>query len=203
MSGLVKTIVSIITVGIAGLILFGAISYLHRVEKTGYLLLIPDNQLNLIRWTIGLHGLSAFILILFSSILIFGKIENSWPEIHKKIGKTTIFLSIIILIPTGYILSFLNTSGEKASVLFTILTTLCLITLVNGWRKIRSGDQMSHHIWMKRYYILLTSAIWLRINMFIAFVFFTPNQDIYFYCALLSWVPQLIVYEFWEGHFRI
>jgi hypothetical protein len=202
LSGQDKKIISIIILGISGLILFGAMSYLHRPEKTGYLLLVPDHQLNLMRWTIGLHGFSAFILILLTSILIFGRIEHKWPNFHRKLGKITLFIGIILLIPTGFILSFLNSSGTKSSVLFIALTSLSLMSIISGWKKIRSGDQLTHSIWMKRFYILLTSAIWLRINMFIAFEFFIPDQNIYFYCVLLSWVPQLIVYEFWEGHFR-
>ncbi|TNF49516.1 MAG: DUF2306 domain-containing protein [Bacteroidetes bacterium] len=177
------------------MILYRTGHYLDTNYQNGYLTLTKEDNVRFVRWTIIVHGFIASVLIILSTILIFGRIERKYERLHRTIGKVTVLMAIIILIPTGYILSIFNSSGNLASILFLILTSLTLISILNGWRSVLRKELYAHQLWMHRFYILLSSAIWLRINMSIAFYFYQPTSQLYAVCIVLSWLPQLIFFE--------
>jgi uncharacterized membrane protein len=203
LSGLARLFIPLFAIGISILILVNTQGYLHLSEPSGFLRLVPSENLTIVRWTIAFHALFAFLLISINSFLLFGRIEMKFPKTHRFLGKSSFLMTLTIFIPTGYILSIFNTSGNIASVLFLVLTSLSLIAVINGWKRIKMKDILSHQKYMERFYILLTSAIWLRINMFITTNITELNQANYVLCVILSWIPQLFLYEILRGKFKV
>jgi hypothetical protein len=85
--------------------------------------------------------------------------------------------------------------GFLGKFLFLSLTTLSVISLINGFRAAVNKSFVLHQQWMIRFYILLPSALWLRLNMFVFFSLFGMGEWQYLCAAFLSWVPQLLIFE--------
>jgi uncharacterized membrane protein len=146
------------------------------------------------------HALVSFVLLLTSGTLIFFRIEQYYPTVHRLAGKFTVVLAILVVVPTGFILSFHALGGILGKLIFALLTLLSLISISLGFYFAIKRSIPIHRKWMLRFFILLTSAIWLRINLFICFqVKWVISESDYLWCAVLSWVPQLLLLElfFW------
>lgn len=194
--GLVKLPILIIVIGIAFLILYSSLRYLNPSYKNGYL---TGNQLpyfSVFRFGLIIHLIVAPLLILSSSILLFFKLETKKPKTHRLIGRFTIYLGVAFLIPSGLILSYYAIGGMAGQIIFFILTILTFSALLKALFEAKNKNFNNHRKWVIRFYILLTSAIWLRLNMFFGSYFFSlGGVEFYLLAALLSWVPQLLIAE--------
>jgi|GEM_PF-1164634 len=194
--GLAKIPLLLIVIGIAGLIFYSSLRYVNPSFENGYL---SGNNLpffSLFRFGLIIHLFVAPFLILSSSILLFFKLETKNPNLHRLIGRSTIYLGILFLVPSGLILSYYAIGGFMGQLLFFSLTILTFISLVRALFAAKNRDFKMHRKWVIRFYILLTSAIWLRLNMFIGSYYLGFNGvDLYLSSAVLSWVPQLFFTE--------
>lgn len=197
LSGLVKTITFLLILLIGSLIVIATSRYLNPEEKGGYLAGRTLDTISLIRFTVLVHALVSFVLLVTSGTLIFLRLEQKYPRVHRLVGKFTVVLAILVVVPTGFILSYHALGGLYGKSVFALLTLLTLIFISLGFYNALKRRFDLHKKWMLRFFILLTSAIWLRINLFICFqVKWVISENDYFWCAVLSWVPQLILLEF-------
>lgn len=194
--GLGKIPLLIIILGIASLIFYSSIRYLNPSFENGYLSGNKFPYLSVFRIGLIVHLISAPFLVFSSSLLLFFKIEKKKPRLHRLIGKLTIYSALLFLIPSGLILSYYAIGGLIGQIIFFSLTLLTFISIVKALLEARNRNFTLHRKWVIRFYILLTSAIWLRLNMFIGSYFFhLSGVDFYLIAAVLSWVPQLIITE--------
>lgn len=195
--GLGKIPLLIIILGIASLIFYSSRRYLNPDFENGYLSGNKFPYLSVFRIGLTVHLIIAPFLVFSSSLLLFFKLEKKSPRIHRVIGRLTVYTAFLFLIPSGFILSYYAIGGLVGQLLFFSLTFLTLISVARALFEARNRNFTLHRKWMIRFYILLTSAIWLRLNMFIGSYFFHLNGvDFYLTAAALSWVPQLIIAEF-------
>jgi uncharacterized membrane protein len=198
--GLGKIIVYLFILLIGSLIVFVTSRYLDSNDTGGYLAGRSEESISLIRYSVLFHAIASFLALVFTSTLIFFRIELSFPILHRFAGKTIVFLSLLFIIPTGFILSINALGGNLGKLIFTLLTLLTLISISFGFYFASKRRIELHQKWMLRFFVLLTSAIWLRINLFVCFqVKWVISESDYLWCAVLSWVPQLILLElfFW------
>jgi len=194
--GLVKLPLLLVVVGIACLILYSSLRYLNPNYANGYLAGNKLPYLSVFRIGLIVHLFVAPLLILSSSILLFFKLETKKPKTHRLIGRWTIYLGVFFLIPSGLILSYYAIGGTKGQILFFTLTIFTLFALFRALFEAKNKNFNSHRKWVIRLYILLTSAIWLRLNMFFGSYFLgLSGVEFYLLAALFSWVPQLFIVE--------
>ena len=195
--GLGKIPLLIIILGIASLIFYSSVRYLNPGFENGYLSGNKFPYLSVFRIGLIVHLIIAPFLVFCSSLLLFFKLEKKSPRIHRVIGRLTVYTAFLLLIPSGFILSYYAIGGLIGQLLFFSLTFLTLISVARALFEARNRNFALHRKWMIRFYILLTSAIWLRLNMFIGSYFFHFNGvDFYLTAAALSWIPQFIIAEF-------
>lgn len=193
--GLARTILVTIILLLGALLFYVSSKYFDFSDDSGYLSNRPSI---FFRFSVILHLVSASILLLITTILIFFRIEKKWPNIHSKFGKTTVIIGLFLLVPTGFYLSCFAMGGILGNFLFFGLTVLTLLSLINAYRSAVKKKFMHHKRWMIRFYILLTSALWLRLNMFVLFYFFSAGEWQYLTATFLSWAPQLILFEIYS-----
>ena len=204
--GLGKIVVYLIILLIGGLILYVSSRYFDSNDTGGYLAGRAENIINTIRISLLFHAVASFVAIVFASTLIFFRIELIYPKLHRLTGKMVVLLVLFIIVPTGFILSFNALGGPVGKLIFTLLTILTLISISFGFYFASQRRINLHRKWMLRFFILLTSAIWLRINLFICFqVKWVISENDYLLCAILSWLPQLLLLElyFWQQSKKI
>ena len=200
LSGLVKTVAFLLILLIGSLIVIATSRYLNPDETGGYLASRTLDTISLIRFTVLVHALVSFVLLLTSGTLIFLRLEQKYSTAHRLAGKFTVFLTILVVVPTGFVLSYHALGGLDGKLIFALLTLLTLLFISFGFYNAMKRRFDLHKKWMLRFFVLLTSAIWLRINLFICFqVKWVITENDYLWCAVLSWVPQLLLLElfFW------
>jgi uncharacterized membrane protein len=194
--GLGKIPLLIIILGIASLIFYSSVRYLNPDFENGYLSGNKFPYLSVFRIGLIVHLIIGPFLVFSSSLLLFFKLERRSPRLHRVIGRLTVYSAFVFLIPSGFILSYYAIGGIVGQILFFSLTFLTFITVARALFEARNRNFTLHRKWIIRFYILLTSAIWLRLNMFIGSYFFHLNGiDFYLTAAALSWIPQLIFAE--------
>lgn len=143
-----------------------------------------------------IHVVSAPLLMLLSTLLIFGRIENRFPKTHRFLGKITVSTGFLLFIPSSFILAFFAMGGVTGKLLFFTITICTLISLFYAYRFARQKDFPRHRRWILRFYVFLLSAIFLRINKFIFGHYFGfYGTDAYLLAVLLSWLPQWLLLE--------
>jgi len=198
--GLGKIIVYLFILLIGSLIVFVTSRYLDSNDTGGYLAGRSEESISLIRYSVLFHAIASFLALVFTSTLIFFRLEQKYPTAHRLAGKLTVFLTILLVVPTGFILSYHALGGLYGKLIFALLTLLTLLFISYGFYNAMKRRFDLHKKWMLRFFVLLTSAIWLRINLFICFqVKWVISETDYLWCAVLSWVPQLLLLElfFW------
>lgn len=201
--GLVKYLIFVLVLLIGGLIVYVTSRYLDPSDSGGYLSGRTEESLSLIRYSVLLHATFSFLTLILASVLIFFRIEENYHSTHRFIGKITVFLTLLFLVPTGFILSYHAMGGIPGRILFSLLTLLTLIFIVLGFLAASRKRITEHRQWMLRFYIVLTSAIWLRLNLFICFqIKWVISENDYFWCSVLSWIPQLLLLEFFLWFYR-
>jgi uncharacterized membrane protein len=194
--GLGKIPLLIIILGIASLIFYSSVRYLNPDFENGYLSGNKFPYLSVFRIGLIVHLIIAPFLVFSSSLLLFFRLERRSPQLHRVIGRLTVYSAFAFLIPSGFILSYYAIGGLVGQLLFFSLTFLTMISVARALFEARNRNFTLHRKWMIRFYILLTSAIWLRLNMFIGSYFFDFNGvNFYLSAAALSWIPQLIIIE--------
>lgn len=170
-------------------------NYFDFTHRSGYLIGRPSESMIFFQFSVIAHLISASFLLLLTTFLIFFRIEKKWPRLHRFLGKTSVIIGLLILVPTGFYLSYHAMGGALGKILFFCLSFLTLLSLFNGYRTAINKSFDLHKRWMIRFYILLTSALWLRLNMFLLFLAFGQGEWQYLLAVILSWVPQLLFFE--------
>ena len=194
--GLGKLLLSTMIFLLSALIFYSSLKYIDPNFKGGYLSGRGSSSVELVRVALLLHAFSATSITWLMTPSIFFRTVRSWQRFHVLTGRTSAYMGFFILLPSGIILSYYAMGGTEGKILFLVLTMFSAVCLFFGFRTARLQEFLLHRIWMSRFYILLTSAIWLRIFMFITiFRSGTMDENQYLICALMSWVPQIIVFE--------
>ncbi len=142
------------------------------------------------------HVISAPLLIVISSLLVFFRLEYKFPKTHRFLGKAVVFTGFLLFIPSSFILAAFALGGWKGILLFNILSLLSAVSLCLAYYFARKRSIAKHRKWMLRFYIFLLSAIFLRINKFIFGYYFDYfGIESYLLSALLSWLPQWVLLE--------
>lgn len=192
--GPVKVVLVPIILVFGALLFYVSTKYFDFADHSGYLNGRTTNLL-FFRFSVIIHLISASVLLMTTTALIFFRLELKWPRLHRTLGKVSLVIGLLFLVPTGLHLSYHSMGGILGKIIFYSLSLLTFLSLLYGYYSAIKGSFDQHKRWMTRFYILLTSALWLRLNMFILFYFFGTGEWQYLTASFLSWVPQLLIFE--------
>lgn len=142
------------------------------------------------------HIISTPIALLIGTIQVFFNLNNRFKKSHQLLGKIYVFLILIICAPSGLIMSFYSFGGILSIISFLLLSVLLFYYTFKSYRAILNGDVKKHTENIIRSYLLLISAILLRILSFVFIHYFNwEGETMYTTIAWLSWLPSLIIYQ--------
>lgn len=178
------------------LITFKSFDYYQPDFSTGYLL-DKEEVFNGI-FSYGLYGhiISAPLLLLISTALLFFRLEVRFPAIHRGLGVLYVLLVLAVSAPSGFILSFYAFGGWTAKGGFILLSLLWWWFTYRAYQQAVKKDFSGHRQNMMRSFILVLSAVNLRILSFL-FIYFLnwSGPAMYTWVSWLSWIPFLMLYE--------
>ncbi len=146
------------------------------------------------RWAFYVHIISGPFVLLNGLVLLNGTFRQRFPAWHRRLGRVQIVCVFLFVSPSGLWMAWYAATGTVAAVGFATLAMLTAVTVVLGWRAALRRRFDVHRYWMLRCYVLLCSAVTLRVIGGLSEVlgiFWT-----YPLAAWLSWMIPLAVLEF-------
>lgn len=146
-----------------------------------------------------LHIFSAPFVLLNGLILLSDSVRRRHPSVHRTLGRIQVVVLLSVMLPSSVVMSRHAFGGWPAGLSFCLLSattaTCAIVGVVQAWR--RCYDR--HRVWMMRTYILICSAVALRLISGAAGLIGVPSPEgAYIVAAWSSWLLPLAAYELVE-----
>jgi hypothetical protein len=154
-------------------------------------------------WAFYVHLASGPASLLLGTILISERFRGTWPAWHRRLGRVQAANVLLLLVPSGLWMAWYAATGAIAAAglgTLAIATGVCTVLGVKAAIARRFAD---HRRWMWRVYLLLCSAVVIRLIGGLATVAAWDALWIYPLSAWASWLVPLAGYEAlrWREHY--
>ena len=144
------------------------------------------------------HVLAAGLILLIG---IF-QIHPTWGlrrrALHRTLGKVYVGGILFFSAPGGLIMSLFINRGPWVLASFLLQCTMWFVCTYLAYHFIRQGNIQAHRHWVLRSYALTLAAITLRVYVFLSsWSFDLAQPSAYAAIAWLSWVPNLLICEWY------
>ncbi len=143
-------------------------------------------------WAFYAHIVSGLVTLVLGMVLMSSRFRVRWPAWHRAFGRVQVMCVLLLLAPSGFGMAWYAT-GMVAGVGFATLAVATATTAAMGWRRAVSRRFAEHRVWMQRCFVLLCSAVVIRVIGGASDVF--GIAGVYPYAAWLSWLAPLVVLE--------
>lgn len=144
------------------------------------------------------HVVIAAVILLVGFYQINRTFGLRWRNTHRLLGRIYVGGILFFSAPGGLIMSLFINRGPVVQASFILQCTLWFIFTWIAYIRIRQRDIQSHRQWMLRSFALTLAAITLRIYVFLgSWSFDLGNPTAYATIAWLSWVPNLLICEWY------
>jgi uncharacterized membrane protein len=150
------------------------------------------------QWAFYTHILSGPVSLILGLVLIVERSQAYFPRWHRYLGRVQAACVLLLVVPSGLWMAFHAAAGPFAAAgLGTLAIATAACTLL-GVRSAMSGRFANHRRWMWRGYLLLCSAVVLRLLGGLATItgvtapWFDPLAN------WVSWLTPLAVFELRE-----
>ena len=141
------------------------------------------------------HIASSPIALLCGTLQMSAGLRDRCPALHRRLGRVYVVLMLVLVAPGGLIMSVRSNGGWTSAVCFALIATLAWGFTFAAWRHARAGRYAEHGRWMIRSYLMICSAILLRLVYAMLHSWGVDSTAAYQWAAWLSWVPSLLTYE--------
>ena len=150
------------------------------------------------RWAFYAHILSAPLVLLTGLFLLCDRGRRG--GLHRVLGRVQVLVLLLIVLPSGVVMSRHAFGGWPAGLSFVLLSAATAACAVIGVAHARGGRYARHRVWMERCYVLISSAVALRLISGAAGLIGVPSPEAaYVVAAWMSWLVPLAAYEVVRG----
>lgn len=115
------------------------------------------------QWAFYPHIASGPVSLILGTLLIGDWFRLRWPRWHRTLGRVHVANVLLVVTPSGLGMSFQAAAGPVGTVSFVCLSLLTATTAALGWRAAVHRRFDVHRRWMWRCYVLLCSAVVIRV----------------------------------------
>ena len=142
------------------------------------------------------HAVAGPIVLLNGLVLLNEKLRTRRPRWHRKLGRIQAILVVFVLAPSGIVMAVESFGGRAAGSSFALLAILTAGCSAAGVRSAFRGRFASHRRWMLRSYVLIASAVALRlISGALERIGVADPEAAYITAAWSSWLFPLAAFE--------
>jgi uncharacterized membrane protein len=142
------------------------------------------------------HIVAGPLTLALGLVLLSETFRQRWPAWHRRLGKLQAMLVLFIVAPSGLWMAYYAATGVVAGAGLAMLAILTAATTALGWRAAVNRRFAEHRRWMQRSYVLLCSAIVIRMVGGAAEV--AGVEGTYPYAVWISWLVPLAILELWR-----
>lgn len=147
------------------------------------------------QWAFYAHILSGPVTLLVGLIGVNERFRLRFPQWHRALGRIQVVAVLFLLTPSGLAMAFRAEGGPVAKIGFATLAIVTGTTVALGWRAAVTRRFADHRRWMWRCYVLLCSAVVLRLMMGLAMVSGLQGEWVYPTVAWACWLLPLAAFE--------
>jgi Predicted membrane protein (DUF2306) len=146
-------------------------------------------------WAFYAHLASGPVSLVVGTILISDRFRKIAPKWHRRLGRFQVACVLLLVVPSGLWMAWHAMTGAVAAAgLGTLAIATAACTIV-GWRMAVRRRFDEHRQWMWRMYLLLCSAVVIRIIGGLATVAHFDGLWLYPLSAWASWLVPLFIFE--------
>jgi Predicted membrane protein (DUF2306) len=150
------------------------------------------------RWAFYTHILSGPVSLILGLILVGEGFRSRFPKWHRYLGRLQVSCVILLVTPSGLWMAFFAAAGPIASAGLATLAIATATFASLGARSAVARRFAVHRRWMWRCYLLLCSAVVIRLIGGLATVTGVAAPWIDPLAAWVSWLAPLAAFEFRE-----
>jgi hypothetical protein len=141
------------------------------------------------------HLVSGPITLVLGTLLVSGPFRRAAPVWHQRLGRLQGLCVLLFLTPSGLWMAWYAATGTLAAAGLGSLAIATAACVVLGWKADIERRFDDHRIWMGRTYMLLISAVVIRMIGGLATVAGLDALWLYPLSTWASWLVPLAVYE--------
>ncbi|QEF96524.1 hypothetical protein Mal15_05520 [Stieleria maiorica] len=142
-----------------------------------------------------LHISAAPLALFLGGLQLSRTIRQRYPRVHRRIGATYVLAVLFSAAPGGFIMAIKAFGGWSTTICFGLLALATWWSTYIGWRAGRACDFQRHQLWMLRSYVLLLSAVFLRLGHYALQSLHLRPELTYQIAAWTSWLVPWIALE--------
>lgn len=146
-------------------------------------------------WAFYTHLVSGPASLLLGTILVSDRFRASAPTWHRRVGRLQLACVLLLLAPSGLWMAWYAATGAVAALGLGSLAIVTAASAGLGWRAVVERRFSDHRRWMWRTYMLLCSAIVIRMIGGLATISGFDALWLYPLSAWGSWLVPLLVFE--------
>ena len=146
-------------------------------------------------WAFYAHLVSGPASLVFGTILVSDRFRQAAPRWHRRLGKLQIGNVLLLVVPSGLWMAWYAATGAVAAAGLGFLAIVTAICATAGWRAAVARRFDDHRRWMWRTYILLCSAVVIRMIGGLATVLQVDAEWVYPLSCWVSWLGPLVIFE--------
>jgi len=147
------------------------------------------------QWAFYAHLVSGPTSLIAGTILVSDRFRRWAPAWHRRLGRMQIGCVLLLVVPSGLWMARYAMTGAAAGLGLGLLAIVTGICCAAGWRAAAARRFDEHRRWMLRTYLLLCSAVVIRVLGGLATVFELDAEWVYPVSVWVSWVGPLMVFE--------
>ncbi|MBX9623650.1 MAG: DUF2306 domain-containing protein [Gemmataceae bacterium] len=142
------------------------------------------------------HIVSGPVVLLGGLVLLSGYVRRRYGALHRRLGRVQVAVLLAVMLPSGVVMARDAFGGWPAGLSFLALSAATAGCAVAGVVEARRHRFDRHPRWMLRTYVLICSAVALRlISGAAGLVGVTSPEAAYAVAAWASWLVPLAAYE--------
>jgi uncharacterized membrane protein len=143
-----------------------------------------------------IHIFSSPVVLFNGLILMSESIRRLYGGLHRFLGRVQVVVLVFFVLPSGVVMSRHAFGGWPAGLSFLALSAATASCAIIGVIYARRGRYDRHRRWMLRCYILICSAVALRLISGTAGLVGVPSaEEAYIVAAWSSWLLPLAAFE--------
>jgi len=150
-------------------------------------------------WAFYLHLMSGPATLLLGTILVSDRFRRMTPTWHRRLGRVQGVCVLLLLAPSGLWMAWYAATGAVAAAGLGSLAIATAACVLRGWKAAVEKRFADHQRWMWRTYMLLISAVVIRMIGGLATVAGIDVLWLYPFSTWASWLVPLLVFEMVQG----
>ena len=147
------------------------------------------------QWAFYTHIVAGPLTLILGMFLLSDRVRRQLPQWHRRVGRIQVALVLLMVTPSGVWMAMHAATGTIAGVGFASLAVATGACVWFGWRSAVRRKFAQHRRWMTRCYILLCSAVVLRLTAGFFIVADIEGDWTYPMTAWTSWLIPLLAFE--------